>query len=70
VLPLRYFDVLPSKFGTPLCFNEEDLLGLEGTSLFHATQQQVWVSGCCCASHYADERLGATKSAGRRKDNI
>ncbi|KAH8933987.1 hypothetical protein BDL97_18G060100 [Sphagnum fallax] len=35
-----YFDVLPSKFGTPLCFNEEDLLGLEGTSLFHATQQQ------------------------------
>lgn len=70
MLPLRYFDVLPSKFGTPLCFNEEDLLELEGTSLFHATQQQVQVSGCCCASLYADERLGATKSPVRRKDNI
>jgi len=36
-----YLDVLPSKFGTPLSYSEEELLELKGSSLFHATQQQL-----------------------------
>lgn len=39
----RYLDVLPSKFGTPLSYSEEELLELKGSSLFHATQQQASV---------------------------
>lgn len=35
-----YLDIMPSKFGTPLCYSEEELLELKGTHLFQATHQQ------------------------------
>lgn len=38
---IRYLEILPFKFGTPLSFSEEELSELKGTHLFQATQQQV-----------------------------
>ncbi|CAM6096871.1 unnamed protein product [Calypogeia fissa] len=35
-----YLKMLPSKFGMTLCFTEEELLELKGTSLYKATQIQ------------------------------
>lgn len=35
-----YLDVLPTKFGTPLWFSDDELLELKGTTLLRATEMQ------------------------------
>ncbi|MCD9645119.1 hypothetical protein HAX54_033822 [Datura stramonium] len=35
-----YFDMLPTTFGNPLWFSDDDLLELKGTTLYRATQLQ------------------------------
>ncbi|KAG9142401.1 hypothetical protein Leryth_025422 [Lithospermum erythrorhizon] len=35
-----YLDMLPTKFGTPIWFSEDELLELKGTSLYRATELQ------------------------------
>lgn len=37
----RYLDMLPTRFGNPLWFSDDDILELKGTNLYHATQLQV-----------------------------
>ena len=37
----RYFDVLPTSFGTPLWFTEKEIQEIKGTNLFNATKIQV-----------------------------
>lgn len=38
---VSYLDVLPTSFGTPLWFTEEELQELKGTTLYKATRIQV-----------------------------
>ncbi|KAG2725005.1 hypothetical protein I3760_01G047000 [Carya illinoinensis] len=35
-----YFDMLPPTFGNPLCFTDDELLELKGTTLYRATELQ------------------------------
>lgn len=35
--------MLPTKFGNPLWFSDEELLELKGTSLYRATELQVCI---------------------------
>ncbi|EFJ20084.1 hypothetical protein SELMODRAFT_52721, partial [Selaginella moellendorffii] len=37
-----YLEMLPSGFGTPLWFEDEELMELDGTTLFEATKAQVF----------------------------
>ncbi|KAG5565594.1 hypothetical protein RHGRI_001493 [Rhododendron griersonianum] len=36
-----YFDMLPTTFGNPLWFTDDELLEVKGTTLYHATELQV-----------------------------
>jgi hypothetical protein len=36
-----YLDMLPTRFGNPLWFSDDDILELKGTNLYHATELQV-----------------------------
>lgn len=40
-LNLRYLDMLPTEFGNPLWFTDDELLELKGTTLHRATELQV-----------------------------
>jgi len=33
--------MLPTRFGNPLWFSDDDILELKGTNLYHATELQV-----------------------------
>jgi hypothetical protein len=35
-----YLDMLPTRFGNPLWFSDDDILELKGTNLYHATELQ------------------------------
>ena len=37
----RYLDMLPTTFGNPLWFTDDDLLELKGTTVYRATELQV-----------------------------
>lgn len=37
----RYFDILPTEFGNPLWFSDDELSELKGTTLYQATDLQV-----------------------------
>ncbi|KAF7154100.1 hypothetical protein RHSIM_Rhsim01G0154800 [Rhododendron simsii] len=37
----RYLDMLPTTFGNPLWFTDDELLEVKGTTLYHATELQV-----------------------------
>jgi hypothetical protein len=38
---IRYLDMLPTTFGNPLWFTDDELLELKGTTLYQATELQV-----------------------------
>lgn len=38
---IRYLDMLPTTFGNPLWFSDDELQELRGTTLYRATELQV-----------------------------
>lgn len=46
----RYLDMLPTTFGTPLWFIDDEFIELKGTSVHRATELQVKNVSCCICS--------------------
>lgn len=63
---IRYLDMLPTTFGNPLWFTDDDLLELKGTTLYQATELQVkyllGTSSCPIGTKWLDLFLWVTIS--------
>ena len=47
----RYLDMLPTTFGTPLWFTDDEFIELKGTSIHRATELQARMSYCLYSDH-------------------